>query len=123
MSEPKIIRRTGIARILYAFVHSYNGFKYLILNEAAFRQEVMLFIPLTILSFFLDVSAIEQCAMLLSLGFVLFAEMTNSAIEAVVDRIGLEYHELSGVAKNIGSAIVLLSSVMAVAVWLCVLFS
>lgn len=53
--------------------------------------------------------------------FVLFAEMVNTAIEAVVDRIGLEYHELSGVAKNIGSAIVTLSLLMSAIVWIVVL--
>ncbi|MGB2078518.1 MAG: diacylglycerol kinase [Vibrio sp.] len=121
MSDKIIIKRTGMQRILYAFVHSYNGFKWLLKHEAAFKQEVLLFIPLTLLAFWLDVTALERCALILALGFVLFAEMTNSAIEAVVDRIGLDYHELSGVAKNVGSGLVLLSMFMAGFVWLSIL--
>lgn len=117
MNEIQIIKRTGVARILYTFVHSYNGFKWLVKNEAAFQQELMLLIPLAIMAFVLPFSALETLCILLSMLFVLFAEMVNSAIEAVVDRIGLEFHPLSGVAKNIGSTSVLLSMSMSLMVW------
>ncbi len=117
MNQQTIVKRTGIQRILYTTVHSYNGFKWLIKNEAAFQQELMLLIPLTIIAFLLPISGIETVLLLLSMLFVLFAEMVNSAIEAVVDRIGLEYHQLSGVAKNIGSALVSLSMIMCLMVW------
>ncbi len=117
-----IVKRTGIQRTIYTFVHSFNGFKWLIKNEAAFQQELMLFVPLTIFAFWLDLPAMHTLIVILSMVFVLFAEMVNTAIEAVVDRISLDYHVLSGVAKNIGSAIVLLSMVCSLAVWGTVLW-
>lgn len=122
MQTEIINKRTGISRLIYTFVHSFNGFKWLCKNEAAFQQELMLIVPLSIWLFWLDLPLIHQLFVMLSMGFVLFAEMVNTAIEAVVDRIGLEYHELSGVAKNIGSALVLLSIVCCAAVWGVVLW-
>ncbi len=117
MKQEKIIKRTGVQRIMYTAVYSYNGFKWLVKNEAAFQQELMLLVPLTVIAFMLPISAVETVLLLLSMLFVLFAEMVNTAIEAIVDRIGLEYHTLSGVAKNIGSALVLLSMIMCFMVW------
>lgn len=121
MNDKTIVKRTGLLRIIYTLKHSYNGFKWMIKNEAAFQQELMLFIPLTALAFYLDFSVLQTLSVIFSMVFVLFAEMVNTAIEAVVDRIGLEYHELSGVAKNIGSAIVTLSLLMSAIVWIVVL--
>lgn len=97
--------------------HSFNGLKWMLKNEAAFQQELVLFLPLTVLACYLDISAVQSVFLILSLMFVLFAEMVNTAIEAVVDRVGLEYHTLSGVAKNIGSAVVTLSMIMSAMVW------
>ena len=122
MQQEVIIKRTGIHRIIYTFVHSYNGFKWLCRNEAAFQQELMLLAPLTIFAFWLDLPDLHTLLVMLSMIFVLFAEMVNTAIEAVVDRVGLEFHTLSGVAKNIGSALVLLSMVCSLAVWGVVLW-
>lgn len=122
MQQDIIIKRTGMHRIAYTFIHSFNGFKWLCKNEAAFQQELMLFVPLTYFAFWLDLPAMHTLLVMLSMLFVLFAEMVNTAIEAVVDRVGLEYHTLSGVAKNIGSAIVLLSMVCSLAVWGTVLW-
>ncbi|MCG3728675.1 diacylglycerol kinase [Vibrio cincinnatiensis] len=116
--QPKvIIKRTGIHRIIYTVVHSVNGIKWLCKHEAAFQQELMLFVPLTIVAFWLKLPTMHTLLVILSMVFVLFAEMVNTAIETVVDRVGLEYHILSGVAKNIGSALVLLSMVCSLAVW------
>jgi diacylglycerol kinase (ATP) len=122
MQQEVIIKRTGVQRIAYTFIHSANGFKWLYKNEAAFQQELMLFVPLTAFAFWLDLPAMHTLLVLLGMVFVLFAEMINTAIEAVVDRVGLEYHTLSGVAKNIGSALVLLSMVCSLAVWGTVLW-
>ncbi|OEF25516.1 diacylglycerol kinase [Vibrio rumoiensis] len=122
MNDKTIVKRTGFMRIIFTLKHSYNGFKWMIKNEAAFQQELMLFIPLTALACYLDVSPVQSLCLILSMMFVLFAEMVNTAIEAVVDRIGLEYHDLSGLAKNIGSGIVTLSLLMSVMVWGVVLF-
>ncbi|MGY5540599.1 diacylglycerol kinase [Vibrio brasiliensis] len=122
MEQQLVIRRTGILRIIYTLVHSYNGFKWLCKNEAAFQQELALFIPLTVFAFWLDLPATHTLLVILSMVFVLFAEMVNTAIEAIVDRISLDYHLLSGVAKNIGSALVLLSMIASLTVWGTVLW-
>ncbi|EKK88021.1 prokaryotic diacylglycerol kinase family protein [Vibrio cholerae CP1035(8)] len=92
-------------------------------NEAAFRQEVTLALPLIALSFFLPVSTIEQVLMVGSLVLILIAELLNSAIEAVVDRIGAERHELSGRAKDIGSAAVFVALCFAAFTWVIILFN
>ncbi|WP_153448808.1 diacylglycerol kinase [Vibrio algicola] len=123
MNDKTVIKRTGLSRIMYTLVHSSNGVKWMIKNEAAFQQELMLLVPLTILTFWIDFTALQTLAIMLSMLFVLFAEMTNTAIEAVVDRVGLEYHELSGVAKNIGSGIVTLSMIMSLMVWGVMLYT
>lgn len=117
MNEKVVVKRTGIMRIIFTLKHSFNGLKWMLKNEAAFQQELVLFIPLTVLACYLDISAVQSVCLILSMMFVLFAEMVNTAIEAVVDRVGLEYHTLSGVAKNVGSAIVTLSIIMSAMVW------
>lgn len=117
MNEKVVVKRTGIMRIIFTLKHSFNGLKWMLKNEAAFQQELILFIPLTVLAFYLDISAVQSVCLILSMMFVLFAEMVNTAIEAVVDRVGLEYHTLSGVAKNVGSAVVTLSMIMSAMVW------
>jgi len=122
MQQEVIIKRTGVHRIFYTFIHSFNGFKWICKNETAFQQELMLFIPLTVFAFWLDLPIVHTLMVMLSMVFVLFAEMVNTAIEAVVDRVSLDYHVLSGVAKNIGSAIVLLSMVCSLTVWGTVLY-
>jgi diacylglycerol kinase (ATP) len=122
MQQQIIIRRTGIARIVHTFVHSFNGLKWICKNETAFQQELMLFIPLTAFAFWLELPTMHTLLILLSMVFVLFAEMVNTAIEAVVDRVSMDYHVLSGVAKNIGSALVLLSMLCSLIVWGTVLW-
>ncbi|GLT13591.1 diacylglycerol kinase [Vibrio algivorus] len=117
MNEKVVVKRTGIMRIIFTLKHSFNGLKWMLKNEAAFQQELVLFIPLTVLACYLDISAVQSVCLILSMMFVLFAEMVNTAIEAVVDRVGLEYHTLSGVAKNVGSALVTLSIIMSAMVW------
>lgn len=92
--------RTGIARVFYATGYSMKGFAAAWKNEAAFRQEVALTLPLTILTFFLPVTKVEQVLLVGCLVLILIAELLNSAVEAVVDRIGAEHHELSGRAKR-----------------------
>ncbi|UXI03691.1 diacylglycerol kinase [Photobacterium sp. TY1-4] len=122
MQQEILVKRTGIRRVLYTFVHSYNGFKWLCTHETAFQQELLLFLPLTVFAFWLDLPALHTLLLLLSMLFVLFAEMVNTAIEAVVDRISLEYHPLSGIAKNIGSALVMFSFIGLCLVWGVVLW-
>ncbi|MGI2109896.1 diacylglycerol kinase [Shewanella frigidimarina] len=122
--QPKIVvKRYGIMRLLYTCKHTFNGLKWMCRNEAAFQQELMLFIPLTVFACMANISAPQSAMLVLALLFVLFAELVNTAVEAVVDRIGLEFHELSGLAKDIASAFVFLSMLMAAIVWWVVLWA
>ena len=96
-------KKTGIVRILFAFKHSGKGFQFLLKNEAAFQQELVLAVLLVPLSFLINETLSELLLLLMTLALVLIVEILNTAIEAVVDRIGLEHHELSGLAKDLGS--------------------
>jgi diacylglycerol kinase (ATP) len=115
-------KRSGIIRILFAFKHSGRGFQFLIKNESAFQQELVLTVLLVPLSFLINQTLTELLLLLLTLALVLIVEILNTAIETVVDRIGLEHHELSGLAKDLGSAAVLLSLLLAAGVWLTFLW-
>ncbi|WP_448212257.1 diacylglycerol kinase [Colwellia sp. MEBiC06753] len=112
----------GINRVYLATLNSFRAFNWLIQNEAAFRQELVLLFLATILAFNLDVSAVERLLLILSVVFILFTEVINTAIEAVVDRVGLEIHPLSGLAKDLGSAAVFISLVVAASVWAVILW-
>ena len=103
--------RTGLDRIARAFDISLKGLRAAWL-EKAFRQEVALSIVLVPLALYLGRSWAETMMLLLSVGLVLICEIANSALEAVVDRIGPEFHELSGRAKDMGSAMVLVAIVL-----------
>jgi diacylglycerol kinase (ATP) len=111
----------GITRMIKAGKYSYQGVKAAFRGEAAFREEVIGCVILIPLAMWLDVTNIERLLMVISLLFVLVVELLNSAIEAVVDRVGTEHHLLSGQAKDMGSAAVLIAIIMAVAVWLTIL--
>jgi diacylglycerol kinase (ATP) len=112
----------GLKRILNACVFSYYGYKATWEHEEAFRQEVLLFVVTTPLALWLGETVIEKLLLIGSMVLVLLVELLNSAIEAVVDRVGLERHELSGRAKDIGSAAVNLSLVWAAITWFSILF-
>ena len=115
-------KRSGIIRILFAFKHSGRGFQFLIKNESAFQQELVLTVLLVPLSFLINQTLTELLLLLVTLALVLIVEILNTAIETVVDRIGLEHHELSGLAKDLGSAAVLLALLLAAGVWLTFLW-
>jgi diacylglycerol kinase (ATP) len=110
-------KKTGIMRLWKAFLNSKKGFIWLIKNEAAFQQEMLLFIICLPVIVFVDVSQTEKILLFLSLALILLAEVINTAIEVVVDRIGKELHELSGLAKDLGSLLVLMSVGVAILVW------
>jgi diacylglycerol kinase (ATP) len=112
---------SGLSRIIKASQASSAGFKAAFVNEAAFRQELFLVIILAPLAVWLGNTGLEKAMMLASLLLVLIVELLNSGLEAVVDRIGLEHHLLSGRAKDLGSAAVFLSLMNVVVVWFFVL--
>ena len=114
--------RTGITRVLHAARYSWLGFKAAWKHEAAFRQESLLALVLLPVGYWIAANGTQLALLWLTLALVLLMELVNSAIEAVVDRIGAERHELSGRAKDIGSAGVFLSLLVLVAVWSLVVF-
>lgn len=115
--------KRGIPRILNAFKYSYDGFISAFKSEEALRQDVLIFVIFTIITLFLPICFFKQAILISSLLFIVFAELTNTAIEVVIDRISEEYHELSKKAKDIGSCLVLLSFINAMLIWGSVLYA
>ncbi len=113
--------KTGVKRILNATQYSIAGFKAAFKHEAAFRQIILINIVLIPVSFFLNVTAVEQALMVAVCLLALIVELFNSAIEAVVDRISLEKHPLSKNAKDMGSAAQFVALGMIFLVWLIIL--
>jgi diacylglycerol kinase (ATP) len=113
--------RKGWSRINAAFFNSLKGFKATWHHEEAFRQEVALFAVAAPLGLWLGHGGVEKSLLVGSLLLVLIVELLNTGIEIVVDRISYERHELSGRAKDVGSAAVLTSLALASAVWALIL--
>ncbi len=114
--------KTGIRRICNAVTYSLDGFVAAFRHEDAFRQEVVLAAVLIPIALLLPVDHTGKALMILSVMWVLVAELLNSGIEAVTDRISLEDHALAKRAKDLGSAAVMLSLISAAAVWLLMIF-
>ena len=112
---------TGIKKLLCACIYSYKGLKTCYQSEFAFRLEVWLAIVLIPIGYLLGESEVERVLLIVPIFFVLIVEMLNSAIEAVVDRVSLEHHELSGFAKDVASAAVLLSLIIFLVTWTIIL--
>jgi len=113
--------KTGLRRVWNAFRYSLDGLRAAYLCEDAFRQETWLALLLVPLALYLPVGWLATGLLIASLLLVLVVELLNSAIEAVVDRVGLENHRLAKRAKDIGSAAVLVSLCLVVVVWAGVL--
>ncbi|PCE65431.1 diacylglycerol kinase [Salinivibrio sp. YCSC6] len=111
----------GIQRIVKATEFSIQGLKAAWKNEAAFRQEVVLVFILVPFALLIPIALLTKLILIGSLFLILIVELINSAIEAVVDRVGKEHHELSGQAKDIGSSAVLLTLILALFTWLSVI--
>jgi diacylglycerol kinase (ATP) len=107
----------GFLRFTHTIRYSISGFKYAWKYEESFRQEMVLSVLFTPLAFFVGQSSLEIIALISSLCFLLIVELLNSSIEAVVDRVGLEKHELSKRAKDMASTAVMLTLFMAIGVW------
>ena len=110
-----------MTRVVRAFGYSFQGFRHAWREEAAFRQETLLAVVLIPLGLYLGRSGVERALLASPVLFILVIEILNSAVEAVVDRSGTERHPLAGMAKDMGSAAVLLSFVLLGTVWLLVL--
>ncbi len=109
--------RTGINRILHAAGYSWAGLKAAYTGESAFRQETWLMIVAMPLAFWLGRDWVQIALLLGSLLLVLIVELLNSAIEAAIDRVSFELHDLSKRSKDIASAAVLLSLLLAGGIW------
>ncbi|WP_445535882.1 diacylglycerol kinase [Acinetobacter sp. G18] len=113
--------KSGLKRILNATGYSISGFKAAYKNEAAFRQIVLINVVLIPTSFFLDVTRGEHALMVIVCLFAIIVELFNSAIEAVVDRVSLEKHQLSKNAKDMGSAAQFVALFIIAVTWLIIL--
>ena len=118
MERPK---PRGVTRLFKALGASYRGFRGAFRDEAAFRQELALAVVVIPTGLWLGRDGVERALLVAPMLLVLVIELVNSAIEATVDRIGLEHHELAGLAKDLGSAAVLLTLALLGVVWFLVL--
>ena len=126
MSAPETTPREkprGLTRVLRAAEASGKGLRGAYREEAAFRQELGLSVLVIPLGLWLGRTGVERALLVAPMLLVLIVELLNSAVEATVDRIGLERHVLAGLAKDIGSAAVLMSFVLLGVVWLLVLMA
>lgn len=112
----------GLARVWRAFFYTCGGFATAFRHEHAFRQEVFVIVPAAALALASPVAWIFKAALIFPLPLILAAEMLNSAIEAVVDDISLEYRELAKRAKDLGSAAVFCTIAAAAVVWIAVIW-
>jgi len=123
MGEQEKINGAGLARIFRAMICSKTGMMAAFRNEAAFRQEVILCVILLPLALWLGGTNVERALLAGTLLIVLIVELLNTAVEVVVDRISADRHELSGLAKDLGSAAVSVAILLTVVVWSLVLFT
>ena len=114
--------KTGLRRIVNACGYSLSGLRAALRHEDAFRQEVLLALVLVPLALWLGHDGIGRALMVGSVLLVLIVELLNSAVEATVDRVSLEHHDLAKRAKDIGSAAVMIALVNVLLVWGLVLF-
>ena len=101
--------------------NSRRSLQWLARNKAAFREELLRLVVMGGASFFFDITVLERCSLIVSLLVILLVETLNTAIETTIDRIDLEIHPLSGLAKDLGSAAVFISLVIAAVVWASIL--
>src|ERR1700761_3151225 len=112
---------TGITRLIRSFGYSFQGFRFAWRDEAAFRQEIALAVVVIPAGIYLGRTGVERALLVVPMLLILVVEFLNSAVEAVVDRSGTERHPLAGMAKDMGSAAVLLSFILLGTVWLLIL--
>ena len=107
----------GLTRAWHATKNSWCGLVYAFREESAFRQELTLLVLLTPIAFALPISLLEKSLLVSSLVMVLVIELLNSSVEAAIDRISFEHHDLSKRAKDFGSAAVMLALLVSALLW------
>jgi diacylglycerol kinase (ATP) len=110
----------GLVRAWHAAKNSWRGLVFALKEESAFRQELSLFIVLSPIALVLPVSLFEKAVLICSLVLVMAIELLNSSVEAAIDRISFEHHDLSKRAKDFGSAAVMLALLISFILWVCV---
>ncbi|SNX29548.1 diacylglycerol kinase [Polynucleobacter meluiroseus] len=110
----------GLTRAWHAAKNSWCGIVYAYKEESAFRQELTLLAILTPIALFLPVSPLQKAILITSLIMVLVIELLNSSVEAAIDRISFEHHDLSKRAKDFGSAAVMLALLVAAGLWITI---
>ena len=113
--------KSGLKRIASAVAYSVAGLQAAWKHEHAFRQELLVVVPGIVVALLLPVSRLEKLALISALVLVLIVELLDSAVEAIVDRVSLEPHPLSKNAKDLGSAAVMLSFLLALVTWAVIL--
>jgi diacylglycerol kinase (ATP) len=116
------VKPTGVSRLLKAFGNTGKGLRGCWREEAAFRQECFLALVVVPLGLWLGHSGVERALLTLPMLLVIVVELLNSGIEAAIDRIGVERHDLSGLAKDVGSAAVFVAFLILGLSWILVLF-
>lgn len=111
----------GVRHLIHAAGYSLKGLRFALRNEAAFRQELVAVALLAPAALWLEESGVQRALLLGSLMIVLITELLNTAIEAAVDRVGQDHHNLSACAKDVGSAAVFAAIVNAMLIWCLVL--
>ncbi|MCU4675340.1 diacylglycerol kinase [Catenovulum sp. 2E275] len=109
----------GFKRIVMAAGHSMSALNWLAKNEAAFRQELVILFVAILLCIGVDFSLYQKLILLSTALFLLFTEIVNTAIEVIIDRVSLELHPLSKLAKDLGSAAVLIALCILILGWTC----
>ena len=121
--DQKPEQKTGFSRIWTAFFYSLNGLRFAIFNEAAFCQELIVVVIVSIVLLLIPVTLLWKGLLFFATISVLVVELLNSAIESVVDIASPEYHVLAKRAKDFGSAAVLVSICLAIVLWCCAIFT
>ena len=121
--QKEVVKRTGLDRLLFTLVNSGKGLKFLLRQEEAFQLELALSVVLIPAALFLGPSQLESSLMIAVTLLVLIVETLNTAVEATIDRIGSEYHELSGLAKDLGSLAVILSLILWLVIWIPIVWN
>ena len=113
----EVVRRTGLRRLLFTLVNSGKGLRFLLRKEEAFQLEALLACVLIPVAILLPVSPVERVLLIGAVFTVLIVEVLNTSIEVLTDRVSLDRHELSGLAKDLGSLAVTLLLLLWVIVW------
>ncbi len=127
MQEPssygqRMKSKGGLNRLFNALRYTWDGLRAAAKHEEAFKQELIIVIPLSIIAWFLPFPAVERALLFSVLQLILIVELINSAIEANTDHISLERHPLAKRAKDMGSAAVFLAILIALATWAAVIW-